>query len=580
MWPEYMDFGDIPKPPRGDISKPPRPPAGPPQDLSRVLLDAVLRGDADEARRVFDCAFWEKEALKPDGYHLIQAAQRGDRDMVRLLTAYGATWTEDEAKLAKAIVKPDKWQHVEGPLRNAGIRTQFAAQELKTLDLMTAVAWGARSVADAKARGLKDTDAAAQRLDDIIAAGLVDAVLQGDMGKARALLLYRNPKLGDGRAEFPLDVGREVNVILSVAPRGGGRLALKFLDALRAEKLALRPVALKSLEVIAAPELAPELEKRGLLAQEQPQARSEVIGVWTALQERIDFNGSVLELPAEEVEKRRAEMHRIAGILFGKGRPVTDGEAEAFASLHESRLKIAPHALAAAEKDLLEMGFFDGPAWTAQRLKRLAAEPLPDASVTAAFNARALRREAAAFIGKPVTPASLAAALAAHRAGAWQANAQATEKIVEFLAARVKKDQVPEDVADALKTLAAGGADFSAVRPEQYLGRHAPGLGKALLDAGAVAAESFDLEAVSKKYGGQINLVTPPGRKNYEATEFICQLILEIAEPHKYAKLRGEKDVSYQKLFMKEWVENLSRRRGGTITYRRHFPGTGSTGPR
>ncbi len=49
----------------------------------------------------------------------------------------------------------------------------------------------------------------------------------------------------------------------------------------------------------------------------------------------------------------------------------------------------------------------------------------------------------------------------------------------------------------------------------------------------------------------------------------MCQLILEIAEPAKYLSLRNTPDMSYQKQFIKEWAESLSRRTNGTITYRK-----------
>lgn len=144
--------------------------------------------------------------------------------------------------------------------------------------------------------------------------------------------------------------------------------------------------------------------------------------------------------------------------------------------------------------------------------------------------------------------------------------------IVDYLAGEVKKDVVPQHVARAIKTLSDGGADFSRVNPARYLGKTGPGLAKTLLDAGAAPAESFDINEVTRKSGNGLNLVIPPGKPGYEYNEFICQLILEIAEPLKYIPLRGTPGQSYQKHFIKEWVESLSRRHGGSITYRKRTP--------
>lgn len=538
------------------------------EELSRDLLDAVLADDTEKARRVFDSSFWDKAEFKPDSYHLLMAAQKGSRDMVKLLTFYGAKWTDDETKIAKLFIPREKFAHVEGPLKSAGVRTQFSAQEMKKIDVIAAIGWGRRAVAEGKARGLKESQLNMKALDEMVIMAFMEAVFEKDFDRMRVVLPYRPTALGRGTPEAPLNADIEVNALLMAR---GTKTALGFLDTLIEAGLTVKPLTVKSMDALMTPSFVPDLHRRGLLAQEQPQARAEVLGVWTALQERADFDGYVIELDKVDVAQRRAEMKTIAEILFSKDRPVTAQEAEDFIGLHESRARHTPDALAAAEKELLRLGFFEGPTWTAGRLRRLAAtHPKPEPGLAETFNKMSMReRVSETVLNRRLDDEAVAVICSAHLDGVLKMDARETLKVVDYLASKVRKDKVPESALELLQGMQKGGADFSLVDPMNYLGKTGPAFAKTLLDANAVDAEDFDLEGVSRLYGGQISLVTPQGHKDYAKTEFMCQLILELAEPHKFEKLHGDKNVSYQKLFVKEWVDSLGARRGGTITVTR-----------
>ena len=557
------------------------------EELSRDLLDAVLEDNTEKARRVFDSSFWDKAEFKPDSYHLLMAAQKGSRDMVKLLTFYGAKWTDDETKIAKLFIPKDKFAHVEGPLKSAGVRTQFSAQEMKKIDVIAAIGWGRRAVAEGKARGLKESQLNMKALDEMVIMAFMEAVFEKDFDRMRVVLPYRPTSLGRGTPESPLNADIEVNALLMAR---GTKTALGFLDTLIEAGLTVKPLTVKSMDALMNPTFVPDLHARGLLAREQRQARAEVLGVWTALQERADFDGYVIELDKADVAQRRAEMKAIAEILFSKDRPASVQEAEDYIGLHESRAKFTPEALAAAEKELFRLGFFEGPAWTAERLKRLAAT-FPgsgsDIGISDAFNklsTRELLRES--VLGQPLSDGAVEVIALGHRQGAIQMDARETLKVVDFLYSKVKKDVPPKNALAVLSDMQKGGADFSLVDPMRYLGRTAPGLAKSMLDAGVVDASDFDLDGVSRDYGSQLNIVTPEGHKDYAKTEFMCQLILELAEPLKFTHLRGQDGVSYQRLFVQEWVGGLARRSNGsvTLTQKKRPPGnrgfTGGSGPR
>ncbi len=207
---------------------PPPPPRAPTaRELSTRLADAILTRDVNAARKVFDTAFWEKVEFRPDGYHLLQAALKGDRQMVTLLASFGSTWTEDEAKLARGFIKPEQWQSVEGAAEKRGHPHAIHARRNRQGDMMTVVRWSHRSMIESKARGVTNMEQFKKGLEDLLKPMLANAGLKGDMERARDILLYRDPKYGAGTAGDPLDLSHEFDLIIEQHILSKGRTALK-----------------------------------------------------------------------------------------------------------------------------------------------------------------------------------------------------------------------------------------------------------------------------------------------------------------------------------------------------------------
>lgn len=535
--------------------------------LSADLTDAVMAGDMAAARRVFDRAFWDKVDFKPDGYHLLQAVRRDNRDMAKLLTTHGATWTPDETKIARAIAGEKRWENMESVLRNAGLRTRFTAEELRDLNPVTATDWARRSVEDAERLDAPDATAARRDFERIIASGVTLLMRRNARAEAVRLLLARGKCLGDGSPESPLDLDREFNALATLSLHDSS-LALALLDAAKEHGLQVKPVRLTSTALWLTPGLLGALDKRGLLNEAQAQERMHLVQNWAIIQSKIETPaGTVIELDDRFVDSRHRELRQAAAVLFRAGRPLTAGEAEHFMEIHESRARNTPHALTRMETALLEMGFFDSPAFTVDQLKRLAGtapqgDDFREAKLADHFNRRASARFIAETgVERLLTPAKFHEIEAAHRLGAYKAGAQETVKILDYLAGQVKKDAVPENVVSALKTLRDGGADFSRVNPMRYLGKKSPGLCKTLLDLDIVAARSIDLDALARRSGGELRPLTPRTAEGYADQEFMCQIVLESMAPGKYIPLRGQQDISYQREFLREYTTNPQMKR-------------------
>ena len=540
-------------------------------EMSHALQDAIARNDVNSARQVFEKAFWDKVEFRADGYHLLQAVRRDNRDMVRLLITHGATWTPVETKTAR-MISGAQWENAASELRRAGIRTQFSEAELKDIDPVTAIAWATRSVEDAERRGASD---AAQSREDLARIGATSVTLlaaKGDMPRAIALFKAL-PGQGDGSQARPLDAARVFAELVKLEQREP-RLALRFLDALKARDLAVKPLALTGTELWLTPSLVPALKHRDLLAGATADSRLNLLHNWSLVQATIDTGNGVFQLDAAYVAKQQEALRKVAQVLFPKTAPVTPTEAQDFLSLHEMRRKQTPQALAQMEAALLETGFFDSPAFTAKNLRQLAGTVADDTAgknLASTFNRLAAAR---LMIAQPLDSFLYEKHFheieTAHRLGAYRATAYETVKIVDYLATQVKKDVVPDSVMQSLKVLRDGGADFSRVNPNRYLGKKAPGLCKTLLDLGVVSARSIDVELIAKRHNGELRPLTPPGGPDYADQEFMAQVLLEIASPEKYIPLRGEQG-SYLQRFLREYAS-------GRI-FKRKF-GTRSTGPR
>lgn len=567
----YPEYFPPPPPP------PPKPTAA---QLSARLLDAITAKDADAARKIFETAFWEKIELKPDGYHLLQAAMRGDRQMVTLLTSYDATWTPAETKQARSMVSDANWAHIEGPLRNAGIRTQFTPAERRETDAVVSIRWAHRAVTEAKLRGLPDAESHLRELNSLMTTTLIHYVQSGQAEKAKEILKFRDGKLGDGSEGNPLDISAEFRLVQRMYPISRSRGGLGFIDRLTDAGIRVKPVRLTSLDLFLSTELVVELDRRNLLAGAEHDARRDILSQLVNLEQVIKLGDRLHDLGARYIDMRRADLLKAARILFTK-EPANDRDAESFIYLRQHAKQRTPDALAIAENELMAMGFFDSPAWTADRLRRLAAGAPDDFSLTKAFNTRAAHKEMSeTTLPKLLHPKKFGLVLEAMGPFGWQPNAMDTRRILDYLHDQTLRGMTPEAQA-ALTTLINAKADFSLTDPNRYLSKRDPGLAKALLDAGVVKPEHFDLEKVYERTG-EFSLVRGAVEKK-AYPEFLCQLILEVVDPDRYIPHRQATEHNYQRLFIAEWYLNIEpkiRSRIGNNPPRPRPPGTNSTGPR
>lgn len=155
-------------------------------------------------------------------------------------------------------------------------------------------------------------------------------------------------------------------------------------------------------------------------------------------------------------------------------------------------------------------------------------------------------------------------------AGLHMATAE-TSTIINDLHKKMTNDIVPPETVSALLLLKETDPEFALVRLEanRYLGKTAPGLAKTLLDLDIVSAQDFDMKKLSAKIGGEIKIFTAPGEKNHAYTEFICRVLLEIADAKTYVPLRGHPDVHYQQHFKDKWADNKN---GFEVSYKLNPP--------
>jgi hypothetical protein len=558
-----------------------RPDTPDPATLRKELTEAVLADDTNGVRRVLDTAFWHKlETVRPDGFHLLAAAQRGNRAMAQLLVTHGATWTAHEAKIARLSVDPAKLRHLDPVFRNAGIDTHFSAAALKTFDLLAAMRWAAR--AEEMARTHPHIPGKEKILSGFLQQaarnGLVFAYLSDRPDVLNACLRYRDPKRGNGTAENPLDVADDFMHLLLTADKNA---ALLFLDTLTGKELHLKPIAADGFFFFRhGADVVSGLAARGLLAAENP-CRVALLGNWSLLQKEFSLPGgaSFPKTAQDDIDKLHADYAQAARLLFPAGKPLSDSELNGFIRLHERRADITPQGIARMDGALARQGFFGQPGWTPERLKKLSAVTAKDKELSALFNRMAAAREIAdnGFDGY-LHKKRFAVLQDALEAGALVPDAAQTVKILTYLKSRMSRDAVTDEMAKTVRTLYEIGADCSAVNAGDYLGKQEPGLAKTMLDTGLADAESFDLQQVIARMGGSLQLVTPAGRKNHAYTEFACQLILEIAEPTKYVPQRGKGTEGYQQRFVREWMDNLSLKNGVIRYSRKPARGAAQTG--
>lgn len=518
-------------------------------ELRDAMTRAVSRNDAAGARSLFDHAFWHKTAFKPDWFHLYIAVQNENRDMVKLLTTYGATWTEDQAKVAKLSLgaKCDAFKVL---LRGAGIRTDYTAAELQAVAPESALRMNKRILDENRNSG-HDVAAEEKTFYRNVHVTMANAVLQNNMPQALAALKL-HPDAQNPRGYEVSDIFSDV---LGDFLHSSSKRALLFVDRLLDAGVKLQPVNLDKISSLTLPQhydLLPELDRRGLLQDDVQKLRRELISSWAFLQSDIDLDGYSLRVSETMVAQKRAQFQTAAEVICTPHNTVDAQDVEFFLRQHDRQSPRAPEALSHMDATLLETGFFSHKAFSAENLRHLAETPGLDAHVSAAFNKMAARRDIGGReIGHFLHKKRFATLERAMADGAFVPDRIETENIVDYLTRNMKKEEPSAEIIESLKILKNTGADLSRLRLRDYLGSSKPGMAKALLDLDMIEPRDINRVKLRKRCGATVGIAGMHIKdRHYAMREFAHQVELEKDDPAQYKPYREKSDVSYQRLYM------------------------------
>lgn len=529
-----------------------------PAALRDALTRAVSHKDVAAARDLFEHAFWHKTPFKPDWFHLYVAVESENREMVKLLTTYGATWTEDQAKVAKLSLGA-KCDAVKGILRGAGIRTDYSDKDLANIEAQTALEMNKYILAVNRAAG-HDVTAEEKTFRRAVNVEMANAVLRNDMPCAlRILKLHPDADKPDGH-----DVSEIFAEVLGDFLGSSSIRALTFIDRLRAAGVPLQPLDLGKVSSMTLPQhydLLPELARRGLLPQDVKKLRRDMIDSWSYLQETIDLDGYVLHIPAHLIEEKHAQFKTAAQTLCTSEAELDKQDVDYFLRQHSHRLSQAAQALAQMDQALIETGFFQNPAFTINDLKNLATAPGLDTGIAAQFNKMAAQKEIGyygfdSFLHKK----RFAVLKEAMQQGAFVPDRVQAEAIVDYLTSQMKKEVPSDEIIQSLKTLKNTGADLARLQIRDYLGVSKPGMAKALLDLDIIKPRDIHQVRLRKRCGPPVNILQGMDSKSkyYAMREFAHQIELEKTDPDQYKPYRGQEAVSYQKLYLLHQMKEIS----------------------
>jgi hypothetical protein len=308
-------------------------------------------------------------------------------------------------------------------------------------------------------------------------------------------------------------------------------------------------------------DLVPELDRRGLLQQDVKKLRGDMINSWSHLQETIDLNGYILHIPAPLIEERHAQFKKAAKTLCTPRVQLYEEDIDYFLRQHRSHLPRAPQALKRMDQALLEAGFFENPAFTANALKNLAAAPGLDAGIAAQFNKIAAQKEIGRLSFDSFLHKKRFAVLEnAMQQGAFIPDRVQAEAIVDYLTSQMKNEVPSDGIIQSLKTLKNTGVDLARVQMRDYLGTSKPGMAKALLDLDIIRPSDINQVKLRKRCGPPVNILqgTDSKSKYYAMREFAHQIELEKTDPDRYKPYRGQEAVSYQKLYLLHQLKMIS----------------------
>jgi hypothetical protein len=503
------------------------PPDGPPPPPNRANLTAALNAaiqnkDIDRARWVFDTAFWNKIEITPDWHHLLTAVALKDRQMIRLLAAHGAGWTEEETRCLKDIFFPH-WPEFTAALRNAGVQIN-AGDPAQPSDIHTGVKMRLHILT--RAKGNLSPEIWAQKkkeVDDMLSQGVIDCLNKSQTEKAVRLLRLRHPA---GAVDFE----REFKKLLTTRSNDE---ALDALDRLRGRKVDIKPFTIDLGIALFYPEAVAPLNQRKLLAPSQPNRMSVING----LVGKLDYN----------------RHHKAAlSALFGyPSAPLTGLEADSFINNYQTAIKKNLASIERVCDDLRDLDFFDSPVWTTERLRALCANAPEQSSLKRTFN----RKLAEDRFGKMpslniLKPENFAAYIDAHRKGYYQAGYTQASDLLLTLQNKYDSGNVPNEIKNALRAMKDSGVRFGTHHYSSfYLGKRAPGMAKVLLDIGILKPGDFYIHGLREKAGlssekERLYWLKNPG----EYAEFYFQVCLEQKDPAAFVPQRG-KIASYHEIF-------------------------------
>jgi len=528
-----------------------------PDELRDALTGAVMRQDISAARALFDQAFWHRIPLKPDWFHLYVAIDRENRDMVKLLSTHGATWTEEQTRVAQHMLgkKCDPFKTL---LRGAGIRLADDATDTQALPVQAALEMNQRILRENR-KGGHDVSAEEKAFHRALHIEAANAVLKNDMPRAlKALQLHPDAQNPAGH-----DMSDVFALLMEDRADADGKRALTLLDRLRAADVALQPVRLDLLADKISPHhyaLLPALAARGLLQKDTTQLRRRLFDLWSYTQENIDIGGMILSAGQSAVAEKRAQFKQAAAVLCTPASPLDDDDVAYFLRRHNACLKPAPDAVPHMDQALLETGFFDNPAFRAAHLKALAETPGLPRTLTDAFHKIAAKKEMADRpIGHFLHKKRFAVLENAVALGVFVPDAAQTEAIVQYLRQCMKKETPSPEIIQSLKILKNAGADFAHVRLRDFLGVEKPGMAKALLDLDLIAARDINRVRLARRGRPDIGvLLGMRGDDDGRAMrEFAAQVELERIDPAKYKVYRDRPGTDYQRLLLRHQLEKI-----------------------
>jgi len=541
-----------------------------PAELRETLTAAVNKRDGKAARAVFDHAFWHKTTFTPDWFHLYLAVENKDRDMVKLLTTYGATWTEDEAKIA-CVNLSDKLDNLHGPLHAAGIKTDYTVKDMQTVDVHTLLSMSQRILIENKKNG-HNVAAAEREYNRAVSRVLTQAVLKNDMPLATRVLGFHP----DANNPEGIDISEQFAEVLGDFLHSSSARALRFVDTLLKTDTKLQPINLHKISSLILPnhyDLLPALADRQLLPKDTTHLRRDLFHSWTYLQSRIDLDGYVFKVSEDHLKDRQDKHIQAANVLCDRYADISTQEADHYVGLHQRRSKQAPEAVSHMDQSLLNTEFFKHAAFTPTHLNALAEDNTHNTALADAFNKMAQKKT---IDGRGLNyflhRKRFDTVTAALKSGALVPDGIETENILYYLQSSLKKDVVTPEVMECLTLMRDNGAEFFRARRGDYLGTQGPGLAKALLDLDIIQPRDISTAKLRKRCGqimGIGSLLNPDVKdRHYAMREFLYQVTLEKSHPGKYKPLRQKAGICYQRRHLLEQIASV--RRIQTANHNRH----------